>query len=180
MFRPEKRNISLHSSYLFKCLERAAWWSVMLTEIGNLHDSGVLYGWPWILTQDCYIFLFWTELLRRRNANIHLDRSIYSSHHEPVLKSALEGEWLYPGHLLKRISQDDTTVKTEILSVFLLFLIHIKREYNIYLCYWPSVRSRSLDIGFCVFMARETKKRKETNIKHQRTNSNWPNTWFSY
>lgn len=63
---------------------------------------------------------------------------------------------------------------------FLLFLIHIKREYNIYLCYWPSVRSRSLDIGFCVFMARETKKRNETNIKHQRTNSNWPNTWFSY
>ena len=60
-------------------------WSVMLTEICNLHDSGVLYGWPWILTQDCYIFLFWTELLRRRNANIHLDHSTYSSHHEPVL-----------------------------------------------------------------------------------------------
>ena len=173
MFRPEKRNISLHSSYLFKRLERAVWWSVMLTEIGNLHDSGVLYGWPWILTQDCYIFLFWTELLRRRNANIHLDHSTYSSHHEQVLKSALEGESLYPGHLLKRISQDDTTIKTVILSVFSLFLIHIKKEYNIYLCYWPSVRSRWLDIGFCVFVGRETKKRNETNI-------NWPNTWFNY
>lgn len=54
---------------------------------------------------------------------------------------------------------------------FLLFLIHIKKEYNIYLCYWPSVRSRWLDIGFCIFMGRETRKRNKqtSNIKEQKS-----------
>ena len=66
------------------------------------------------------------------------------------------------------------------LCFFLLFLIQIKKEYYVYLCYWPSVRSRWLYIGFCVFVGREMKKRNETNIKHQRTNNNCPNTWFSY